>query len=181
MNRFRKIALILLVITFVQLACNAPVPIPLTGAGGTITPARIGTPGTPSAGTPSGGACTNKVSFVSDVTIPDNTQVNAGAAFTKTWRVRNDGTCTWGPNSASITALVYTGGNQMGGPKEVPLPQAVQPGETVDISVKLTAPTTPGNYVGQWMFRANDSAGGTHTLGVGDSGKGPLYVQIVVK
>ncbi len=177
MKRFKTIVLVLLGMIAAQLACNAPVPIPLTGAGSTITPVLITTPGTPSTGNPTG-ACTDKVTFVSDVTIPDNSQVNAGEAFTKTWRVRNDGTCAWGPGSSSITGLAHTGGDVMGGPKEVTLPKAVQPGETVDISVQLTAPTAPGNYVSQWLFTTN---GGAQTLGVGDNGKGPLYVQIVVK
>ncbi len=175
MKRYKTIALVFFGIIMAQLACNAPVPIPLTGAGGTVTPARMVTPGP---GTPASGACTNKATFVSDVTVPDNTQVSAGETFTKTWRVRNEGTCTWEPGGSSITGLVYTGGDQMGGPKEVPLTGAVRPGETVDISVKLTAPATAGSYVSQWMFRVD---GGSQTLGVGGNGKGPLYVQIVVK
>jgi hypothetical protein len=180
MKRIKPIVWICIAIVLVQLACNAPVPIPLTGAGGsttmTITPVQIGTPGTPASG-----ACTNKISFVSDVTIPDNSQVPAGKSFTKTWRVRNDGTCTWGPGSYPISGVIYTGGNQMGGPKEASLPGVVQPGQTTDISVQLTAPNTPGNYVGQWMFKVNNGTGGTQRMGVGDNGQGPLYVQIVVK
>jgi hypothetical protein len=182
MKRYTTMGLVLLGMILAQLACNAPVPIPLTGTGtgSTITPVQIGTPATPPAGDASG-TCTNKVTFVSDVTVPDNTEFNAGEAFTKTWRVRNDGTCTWGPSSPSINGLVHTGGDQMGGPNEVPLAGAVQPGETVDISVNFTAPTTPGSYVSQWMFRVNAGAGDAQTLGVGANGKGTLYTQIVVK
>jgi hypothetical protein len=179
MKRSHSLLWVLLCLALAHLACNAPVPIPLTGTSSTLTPVLIGTTGTPPAGTPA--ACSNKITFVSDVTIPDNTPVNAGKAFTKTWRVRNDGTCTWGPTGYPVSGLVYTGGDQMGGPKEIPLPAIVKPGETVDISLQLTAPTTPGNYVGQWMFRVNDSSGNAQPLGVGDRGKGPLYVQIIVK
>ena len=42
-------------------------------------------------------ACVDKPVFVADVTIPDNTVIAPGTTFTKTWRVRNDGNCTWGP------------------------------------------------------------------------------------
>ncbi|RPJ38083.1 MAG: hypothetical protein EHM21_17365 [Chloroflexi bacterium] len=181
MKRFRAIFLVIVAIFAAQLACNAPVPIPLTGTGATITPVRIGTPGTPPAGTQTGADCTNKVTFINDVTFPDNTHVSAGQAFTKTWRVRNDGTCPWGPTGYPVSALVHTGGDPMGGPEEVPLAGVVQPGDTADISVPLTAPATPGSYVSQWMFKVNDSAGVTQTIGVGENGDGPLYVQIVVE
>jgi hypothetical protein len=30
-------------------------------------------------------------------TIPDGTQISPGATFTKTWKFRNNGTCTWTP------------------------------------------------------------------------------------
>ena len=36
--------------------------------------------------------------FVSDLSIPDGSSVAPGAAFTKTWRLLNNGTCTWGPS-----------------------------------------------------------------------------------
>ena len=35
------------------------------------------------------------MAFVSDVTIPDNADIAAGATFRKTWRVSNTGTCIW--------------------------------------------------------------------------------------
>ena len=33
--------------------------------------------------------------FVRDVTVPDGTTFLPGATFTKTWRLKNAGTCTW--------------------------------------------------------------------------------------
>ena len=36
--------------------------------------------------------CDNSV-YLSDVTIPDGTTVTAGATFTKTWKIKNTGTC----------------------------------------------------------------------------------------
>src|SRR3989304_4012127 len=49
--------------------------------------------------------CTNHATFVADVTIPDNSEVGAGTTFTKTWRVGNLGTCTWGPEDRKRTRL----------------------------------------------------------------------------
>ena len=44
--------------------------------------------------------------FVADVTVPDGTTYAPGAAFTKTWRLKNIGTCTW---STSYSAGVRHG------------------------------------------------------------------------
>lgn len=183
MQRRQNFVLLFLILALAQLACYAPVAIPLTGSDGSSssgTPGVPGTPGAPASTTSPTGPCVNKVTFVSDVNLPDNTQVNAGQPFTKTWRVKNDGTCAWGPIGV-LNALVFTGGYQMGAPEVVPLKDVVEPGQTTDISVPLTAPATPGTYVSQWMFQVNDGSAENPKLGVGEDGKGALYAQIVVK
>jgi len=83
-----------------------------------------------------------------DETIPDGTTFDGGAAFTKTWRVRNSGTDAW-PDD---TVLVFVGGERMGGPESMPIGR-VAPGEVKEISVNLTAPSTPGNYTGNWVLQ----------------------------
>lgn len=92
--------------------------------------------------------CTNKASFVADVTIPDNAVINAGETFTKTWRVSNTGTCIW----ASDYTLSYYSENAMGAPASVPL-DLTNPGETLDISLQLTAPRSPGTYRGNFVIK----------------------------
>jgi hypothetical protein len=92
--------------------------------------------------------------FTADVTIPDGTAVKAGAVFTKTWRLTNTGTTTW----STDYKLVYVDGNATGqnGALSVNLPNAVKPGETVDISVNFTAPSASGTYTSYWrLFSAN--------------------------
>ena len=65
--------------------------IPVTGETETPSPSP-----TPTVFVPENAAdCVNKATFVSDVSFPDNSNVTGGTAFTKTWRVRNDGTCIW--------------------------------------------------------------------------------------
>lgn len=91
----------------------------------------------------------NMASFVQDITIPDGTSIVTGAAFTKTWRLRNTGSCTWN----SSYALVFDRGDKMSGPDAQPLLGNVAPGATVDISVSLTAPASAGNYRGYWRLR----------------------------
>ena len=51
-------------------------------------------------------ACTYRAAFLGDVTIPDNTITAPGGAFIKTWRLRNDGNCAWGPNQY-VRSLVF--------------------------------------------------------------------------
>ena len=36
--------------------------------------------------------------FVADVTIADGSYIAPGSTFTKTWRIRNNGTTTWNTN-----------------------------------------------------------------------------------
>jgi hypothetical protein len=104
----------------------------------------------------------NLASFVQDVTIPDGTSIVTGGTFVKTWRLKNIGSCTWN----SSYALVFDRGDKMGGPDAQPLTTGtVAPGQTVDVSVSLTAPTTAGSYRGHWRLR--DSAGVLFGLSTG--------------
>jgi len=114
----------------------------------------------------------DRADFVQDVTIPDGTVVSPGDKFTKTWRLRNTGTCTW----TTGYAAVFDRDNLMGALAVVPLPNTVPPGQTVDISVELTAPNNPGKYTGNWKLR-NDK--GT-VFGLGSTLDKPFYVVIEV-
>lgn len=92
--------------------------------------------------------CKNKAQFVADISFPDLTEVKPGQRFTKTWRMLNSGTCTWTPQYA----IVFTYGDRMGGLSPKPIGLEVPPGEMMDISVDLVAPTIKGIYQGNWMF-----------------------------
>ncbi len=117
-------------------------------------------------------AICDQVQFVSDLTAPDGSSFAPGAAFTKTWRLKNIGTCTW----TTAYHLVWTGGDALGGPASILLPVSVAPGKLLDISVKLTAPATSGNYKGLWMLR---NASNTQ-FGIGSTGTDPFWVSISV-
>ena len=90
----------------------------------------------------------DRAQFIADVTVPDGTNVLPGLTFAKTWRLKNVGTCTW---TTSYT-LVFASGDALGG-SPVNLPSTVVPGQTVDVTVSLTAPTTAGHYIGFWQFK----------------------------
>jgi hypothetical protein len=105
---------------------------------------------TPLSGTGPGG-CVLKEQFVADVTIPDNTVIAPGAAFVKTWRIGNTGTCNWD----ATYQLVFADGNQLSGPAAVPI-NFVAPAATLEISINLVAPTAPGTYTGRWRLKASN-------------------------
>lgn len=113
------------------------------------------------------------VSFIDDVSIPDGTVFAPGDTFTKTWRLKNRGTCAWTPDYM----LVFTSGELMGGTTAVRLPGYVAPGQTVDVSVTLTAPDAAGEYVGYWMLRNPSGV----LFGYGDKANQAFYVDIKVK
>lgn len=104
-------------------------------------------------------ACSNRAEFVRDVTVRDNTRIQPGEAFTKTWRLRNAGTCTW----TTAYALVFDSGDQLSGPDVAVFPAAVPPGRTVDLSASMIAPLQKGLYKGLWKLRSADG----QTFGIG--------------
>ncbi len=102
----------------------------------------------------------DRADFVADVTIPDNSYVAPGATFTKTWALKNSGSCTW----TTGYSLVYASGEQMGGQAVTSLPGNVLPGQSINLSVNLTSPTTAGSHTGYW--RLQNANGGAFGWGI---------------
>lgn len=138
---------------------DTPLPVPTTLTS-TPLPDATNTSAAPATST-----C-NVMQFITDVTIPDGTIMTPGQAFTKTWRLKNIGTCAWTPSYA----IAFSDGNAMSGPPSQALVGNVSPGQTIDISVNLTAPVSTGNYTGNWKLR--DGSGVLF---------GKFYVQIKVQ
>lgn len=115
----------------------------------------------------------DRIEFVKDVTIPDKTKMVPGEKFTKTWRVKNVGTCTW----TSGYSLVFDSGESMGAPAASQLTTGTVPqGETYDISVELVAPDSAGTYRGNFKLRNTEGK----LFGIGENSK-PFWVEIVVE
>lgn len=115
----------------------------------------------------------NWAEFVRDVTIPDGTEIDGGAAFTKTWRLRNVGECIW----TMDYDIVFVGGESFNAPVRIGMPRFVEPGETVDISLLLEAPTYPGSYTGYFML----SDGEGDRFGTGVDADQQIWVSIIVR
>ncbi|HEY3311685.1 MAG TPA: NBR1-Ig-like domain-containing protein [Anaerolineales bacterium] len=111
-------------------------------------------------------------SFVKDVSYPDGSVVSPGMQFTKTWRLKNIGTCTW----TTSYGIVFMKGDNMNGEANTKMPETVRPGETVDISIVLTAPASGGSYRGYWVLR--NKAG--EIFGLGGAALEPFFVDIKV-
>jgi hypothetical protein len=143
---------------------ETPTPLPTDTPAATplATASRVPATNTPTRPAPLPSAtqtpCANdKAEFVSDVNVPDGTHFAAGAAFQKTWRLRNNGDCAW----TTDYTLRNVGGEVMGG-ATINMPNTVPPGVTVDLTVSLVAPDSPGKHTGRWqMFTPAGVAFGT--------------------
>ncbi len=147
---------------------SVPPPPTVTGTPPTSTPTRTPAPITVTV-PPS--AC-DRVQFVADVTVPDGTTFVPGSTFTKTWRLKNVGSCAW----TTSYQLVFFSGEQMGAPASALFPRGVDVGQTIDISVNMTAPLAAGAYRGYWMFKNASGA----LFGIGSQANKPWWVDIRV-
>jgi len=110
--------------------------------------------------------------YVADVTIPDDTQLDNGEEFEKTWRVSNAGTCAWPED----TVLAFSSGSRMDAPESVEV-GSLDSGAQVEVSVKMKAPAEAGRYTGVWQMKAGDGLFGgnlTVVIRAGDVAQAPL-------
>ena len=149
---------------------NTPSFTPLPGPPATLTP--IPTPLPTNTPLVTATSNCNVAQFITDVTIPDGSVRTPGNAFTKKWRFRNIGSCTW-----TGFSLVFDNGDAMGGPASKAI-STVNPGQEIDLEVQLTAPATVGNYRGYWRITTNASV--SVPIVSGYQGKS-FYVDIKVQ
>lgn len=138
------------------LATTTPVPALFTSV--PITPTLTITPTVP-------GPCTNNLSFLSDITIEDNTSVLPNETIDKQWLVENSGTCNWD----STYRLKWIGGDPMGAEQE----QMIFPahaGAKVTLRILFTAPSAEGPYESAWQAYSPDGSA------FGD----PIFIKIIV-
>jgi uncharacterized protein YkwD len=133
------------------------------------TPTKAADPAANSANAPD---CEVKAAFTLDLTVPDGSAFDPGEKFTKSWRIRNAGTCTWQGYS-----LIYQDGSAMGSTTTQGIPGSVAPGKTVDISIDFTAPQTPGAYFSDWLLSTAEGK----VFGLGNPSIGLLWLKIGVR
>lgn len=102
------------------------------------------------------------------MTFPDYSNIPAGNGFTKTWKLKNTGTCPW----VGYT-IQYVSGEHMNAPGSAPVPETAA-GGTVNVSVDLTAPPGDGTYTTH--FSLHSAAGEPIDIGTEKT----FYVKVVV-
>ena len=118
------------------------------------------------------GAECDQAAFVSE-TIPDGTDFGPGETFTKTWTLKNDGTCTWNADYD----VVFVSGDAMDSPAAQQLTSGtVGPGESIVITLDLVAPLSAGTHKGEFKLR---NANGV-LFGIGEN-DGTFWVEINVE
>jgi hypothetical protein len=101
-----------------------------------------------------------------DLTVPDNTEVAAGAKIDKGWTFRNVGYCSW----ESDFKIAFDSGDKMNGPDYKEIGETVEPNEEVEVVVVLYAPSEADTYRGNWVLQTDDGVD-----------IGPVWVKVVVK
>jgi hypothetical protein len=135
----------------------------------TQPPAPTHTPTTAPTNTPEG-KC-DQAAFMTE-TVLDGSIINQGQAFTKTWTLKNSGTCTWNADYD----VVFFSGNAMGASAATQLTSnTVAPGQQITISLELQAPNTVGTHRGN--FKLRNAAGVVFGIGAKDS---PFWVEISI-
>lgn len=119
--------------------------------------------------------CVDELKFEADITVPDKTVVQAGKPFTKTWKIRNNGTCTWDESYS----LAFSEGDAMTDRLEISLPSGtvVKPDDTIELSVYMTAPDKKGSYAGFWMMKNGNSG----LFGAGTNQDKAIWVKVEVQ
>lgn len=114
----------------------------------------------------------NAAQFVSDVNVPDGTEFAPGSGFYKTWRLKNVGSCTW----TTAYAITFVDGTSMHESSVVYLNGNVAPGQVVDVTAYMTAPSMEGSYRANWKLR--DAYGVLFGVGTRNTS---FFVDIKVK
>lgn len=91
-------------------------------------------------------ACSNNLSYITDLTIPDGTVVTAGETIDKRWQVKNSGTCNWDQSYH----FRLTAGSELGASNEQALFPA-RSGTEFPLRILFTAPQEPGTYRSAWQ------------------------------
>jgi hypothetical protein len=137
------------IVGLTQTVAAMPTSTPTATETATLTPQPSLTPSTPATAVPT--LPCYAMSFVRDITVPDNTPMTPGQKFTKTWRVRNSGTCAWDVGFK----FTFAGGENMGG-SAITLNKAVASGEETEFSVDMITPSKSGSLQSNWRMTQAD-------------------------
>ena len=104
-------------------------------------------------------------------TIPDDTVMEAGEQFEKTWDIKNIGTCTW----TDQFSIVFHHAETLGAAQQTYFPGSVLPGESFTLRVPMVAPAVAGEHIGFWNLQSADGQA------FGTRGSSVFWVKITVE
>jgi hypothetical protein len=110
--------------------------------------------------------CSNLLTYLEDLTIPDGTAVRPGEMLDKRWMIQNNGTCNWNENYR----LRLVSGPSLGVPEE----QALYPargGTQAIIRLLFTAPDQLGLQRSAWQAYSPQ----------GEAFGDPIYIEVFVE
>jgi hypothetical protein len=87
--------------------------------------------------------------LIKELNVPAGSDIPANGRFTKVWRIRNTGSCTW----STSYALIYDGGEKFYIQDAIAFPGSVVPGQEVDLALDLRAPNVIGQHRSTWALR----------------------------
>lgn len=91
----------------------------------------------------------NDAASLAAETVPDGTKFLPGTAISKTWRLMNSGSSTWGTDYK----FVFVQGDKLGANDEYRINVPVEPGKIYDMTVAMKAPENAGTYKGYWKIK----------------------------
>lgn len=130
---------------FATLAVSTPL-----GGGTPLATIGIATP----ISTLSGPQCHDAI-WISDLTVPDGSEMDPGQDFVKAWAVMNTGTCDWDEGYALVPATGDVGALDGYAVVIENSGEFVEPGETTEFEVELTAPLAEREYIGCWRMQTD--------------------------
>jgi len=168
----RETAVSIVTMDFAQTKTHAPTSTPTQVRTATLIPTLDRT--RPPIQTPTSELACNIAAAGSpiDISIPDDTKLAPNTAFSKTWRIKNVGSCTW----SRLYTITFFSGNSLRAQYSHHLVEPVEPGETVDLTVDMIAPEKVGVYQSNWMLSDPDGV----LFGIGPHGDAPFWVRIEV-
>jgi uncharacterized protein YraI len=83
----------------------------------------------------------------------DGSTIPSGTSFSTTWMVQNTGTTKWDANEFDVVFMgAYNNVYLHTGPDGYDLPVTVEPGATVNITIPMLAPFSPGQFGEVWQI-----------------------------
>lgn len=119
--------------------------------------------------------CQDSAQYINDDGL-DGTTYAPNTPFTKTWTVKNTGSCNWDSNYL-VFQLSGAFMTQSPGYLIVQSGHTVTPGQTVNISIGMTSPVESGNYISYWGLKKRN---GQFMPIQGGSGGNSFYVVVNV-